>query len=275
MKLKYTIPLVLLALFIAAAVALNSTSLSFSAPFEANVGDNIPFTAQLTDENGPLTGELVDFTVEGSTIGTIVSDENGEASLLWQPSEAGYTEVGARYQGSPVYASSEDTSAVNVLEGILKEEQTCQTILWQEDEPTAGTCSVNDTAITCSDFPVNLSCSSSTYERNYTCMRSNIVTKSREECVTTGYTIADRVQLSTSEYTCSATEQGSDTVVICDSRFDGDGNGQCAEHGGETCLRYIVHADGSYELSERNSGLEFVAASDKFFLEKPIVEVLP
>lgn len=275
LKSKYTILFVLLALSIA-AVALNSTSLNLSAPFSANVGDNVPISAKLTNGDAPVSGQLIDFTVEGTAIGTSVSNAEGEAMVVWQASEEGHNEISATFQGNEELSSSFDITAVNVLDSALREEKQCQTLLWQEESPVMGTCDQEYERKTCADEPFNTSCTTQTYVHTFPCVVSHTYeTKSKEQCIRTGYVIADSVKLSSKDYGCSAVGQGTDVIVTCDSSRDGNADGVCADNGGESCTQYIVHADGSVEQYERNSQLEFVESSEHFFLEKPQVEVLP
>lgn len=297
MKKSTIVVVTLCLLIITAAVALRNTDLHLSTPLTANVGDVIPLSAQLTDDSIPLSGQLVDFTFDGNQY-TVSTDAEGTAKLVWQPTKEGRVEINAAYPGNEQYASSFDIGAIDIVaaESVpllvattapapaatpeaasipsVQEHKSCKTIQWQEEKAILGVCSYDKKERVCADEPVNSSCVEQITQSAYSCKTgSEMVTQSRQDCQTTGYTIANKLQIASTDYACSASQEGSDVILICDSKFDGNFDSRC--NSGESCLKYIVHSDGSYEQLERNSDDNFVPIGDRFFLQKPVVEVLP
>ncbi|WP_139794594.1 beta strand repeat-containing protein [Prescottella equi] len=83
------------------------TSLTLSAPSDAQTGSAITFTAAVTPANAAGT---VQFTVDGNNIGGGVTVSNGIATLPYTFSAAGVHSVGASFAGAAGFTSSSATS---------------------------------------------------------------------------------------------------------------------------------------------------------------------
>ncbi|MBM9839095.1 Ig-like domain repeat protein [Rhodococcus hoagii] len=83
------------------------TSLTLSAPSDAQTGSAITFTAAVTPANAAGT---VQFTVDGNNIGGGVTVSNGVATLPYTFSAAGVHSVGASFAGAAGFTSSSATS---------------------------------------------------------------------------------------------------------------------------------------------------------------------
>lgn len=140
----------------------------------------------------------------------------------------------------------------------------CTETSWQTTEPVMGTCQRN---VVCA--PENVSC---TGVEEYTCkVNDEIVTHIKETCRQRGLVLDNKYSLDTAAFKCSATEQGSETTVVCDSRYDGNGDGICSS--GETCMKYVLK-NGNLQTLQKNSRDVFVESDVSFFLETPILEVV-
>ncbi|MBM4471910.1 hypothetical protein GS502_21950 [Rhodococcus hoagii] len=83
------------------------TSLTLSAPSDAQTGAAITFTAAVTPANAAGT---VQFTVDGNNIGGGVTISNGVATLPYTFSAAGVHSVGASFAGAAGFTNSSATS---------------------------------------------------------------------------------------------------------------------------------------------------------------------
>ncbi|NKS81947.1 Ig-like domain repeat protein [Rhodococcus hoagii] len=83
------------------------TSLTLSAPSDAQSGSAITFTAAVTPANAAGT---VQFTVDGNNIGGGVTVSNGVATLPYTFSAAGVHSVGASFAGAAGFTNSSATS---------------------------------------------------------------------------------------------------------------------------------------------------------------------
>ncbi|MET3643328.1 hypothetical protein ABIC73_004938 [Prescottella equi] len=83
------------------------TSLTLSAPSDAQTGSAITFTAAVTPANAAGT---VQFTVDGNNIGGGVTVSNGVATLPYTFSAAGVHSVGASFAGAAGFTNSSATS---------------------------------------------------------------------------------------------------------------------------------------------------------------------
>ncbi|NKR31424.1 Ig-like domain repeat protein [Rhodococcus hoagii] len=83
------------------------TSLTLSAPSDAQTGSAITFTAAVTPANAAGT---VQFTVDGNNIGGGVTVSNGVATLPYTFSAAGVHSVGASFAGAAGFTNASATS---------------------------------------------------------------------------------------------------------------------------------------------------------------------
>jgi len=166
---------------------------------------------------------------------------------------------------------------VNRISDRVEKVEDCVDYVWEEEEKVYGTCSdiraitvcVNETI---NKKVVNTSCHTELMEFNYSCVReTNLVEKSRTECVTKGFVVNEIIKLHTKDYVCLTEENKDEVIVICDSKFDGNGDGICT--GGESCMKFVID-DDKVEKYERNSRYDWVKSDKSFFLERASVEVL-
>ena len=266
-------------------------------------GELFKIQAQLTYENNsPITGKPVDIRVNDEKIATKTTDDSGLAEFDWDTSsvEPGVYIIGVDYTGDGILESSADSAQVTVnaeeelnetimLNETIPENLTelpilnltgdkiqkiedCKEIEWAEEENVYGTCTDERTVLSCSDPPANKSCTTSTEVSTYDCVKdTKVVKKTREECKTTALVINGEVKLNVEDYVCSTEEDGNEVTVLCDSRYDGNGDGKCTS--GESCMKFVVNG-AAVSKSEKNSEDEFKEADDSFFIEKASVEVL-
>ncbi len=96
--------------------------------------------------------------------------------------------------------------------------------------------------------------------------------ESRFEKIDKNKAIIDKqVELEYAGYQCTANEYDEVVIVICDSIYDGNGDGICQS--GESCMKFEI--DGKdVKKYEKNSKHEFMESDDSFFVDKVKVEVL-
>ncbi len=171
-----------------------------------------------------------------------------------------------------VVASKVIKEETKVISDKVQEVEDCEYISWQEEVSAYGICVQEYAEVICDDEPLNESCSDVIRKINYTCANgTEIVEKTDKKCDKKAVLVNDIVKVDTSEYECSTTEEGNDVVVVCDSKYDGNGDGECSS--GESCMKFVVDGD-KYQKYEKNSRDDFVSSDDSFFLEKASVEVL-
>lgn len=154
----------------------------------------------------------------------------------------------------------------------VKEVGDCQTFSWQEEENTFGVCTREISEIVCDDAPINESCHNETREMSYNCVNgTKTAEKTSKNCKQKGFLINDVVKLNTQEYECSTQEENDKVIVVCDSRFDGNGDGICTS--GESCVKFIIGGD-KVQQYEKNSRDDFIETDESFFLERASTEVL-
>lgn len=82
--------------------------------------------------------------------------------------------------------------------------------------------------------------------------------------------INDKIKLLTANYACSENQDGNIITAICDSEFDGNGDGICTS--GESCMKIVIQGN-DFKIYEKNSRDEFVPKDRSFFLKRMDVEV--
>lgn len=168
--------------------------------------------------------------------------------------------------------SSIVTEETTIISDKVKEVKDCQQFLWQEEKNTYGACTKEVIESVCDDPPTNSSCHNETREISYTCVNgTEIVERTRKECKQKELVISNLVKLDTKNYECSTEEDGGKVIVICDSRYDGNGDGKCSS--GESCMKFVIDGDKVSQY-EKNSRDDFTEADKTFFLDRASVEVL-
>ena len=147
----------------------------------------------------------------------------------------------------------------------------CKNVTWDETEAIMATCTSDLVWISCSDPPLNKSCTTDVETRSYPCENgTQIAQKTEEVCTPTGHIIDEAIQLNTENYRCSAVDDGK-IYVTCDSIYDGNGDGICSP--GESCVQFGI-VGNTVVRYERNSDVEWKESSDSFYLQKATSEVL-
>src|SRR6185437_14201284 len=96
------------------------TNLSVAAA-TGSFGGTVNLSATLTSGGNPVAGKSVDFTLNGNSVGSAITDSNGVANLS-NASLAGIngglypTGVGASFAGDSVYAAASATNTLTVLQ---------------------------------------------------------------------------------------------------------------------------------------------------------------
>ncbi len=140
----------------------------------------------------------------------------------------------------------------------------CEDVTWQEEEAVNGVCIEQRNVRVCDD-EANTSCHQEKKDFSVSCVKEiKKIEKTRRDCATAGYKIYD-TEIDTSRYGCSTEENNGEITVICDSNFDGNGDGICTS--GESCMKFIFDGN-SYQKSEKNSKDDFISDDKSFFLEK-------
>ena len=138
--------------------------------------------------------------------------------------------------------------------------------------PFFDTCTIKSIQKYCDDEPANTSCHENITYIAYRCFKgTQKVTKVKKECIINGLIINDAIKLNTKDYACSHDLEGENIIVLCDSRFDGNGDGKCSS--GESCQKFVINGDKVMQL-EKNSREDFIESDESFFLEKAFAEVL-
>lgn len=254
-------------------------------------GQIVQFTASLFFEDGsPAVNKEVTFFAGEETIGTDLTDEAGKATVSWDTTPFGpnvYV-ISAEYAGENGVAGSSAGKNVVITEVLpavettvnesvlttaavveptaapspVEEIQECKTISFQDTEHVYGTCTRN--MMRCSGL-TNSTCA--TVEEEYRCETGQqVVTKSYQQCTTTKLRVNNGqkiVEIDLKEYACSNTESGSMITVICDSKYDGNGDGHCSS--GESCQQIVVNGTTIQKL-EKNSDDEYRADDDSYFM---------
>jgi hypothetical protein len=163
-------------------------------------------------------------------------------------------------------------AAQNYPTGV-RELQTCVNVSYTEEVAVEQTCTSEHLEFWCdpSDL-LNLSCSWQNRSYTFTCINRTLVPTTKQECSTTGFLVNNKVKLDTNLYRCSGEVVGSKTIMTCDSRFDGNGDGVCTS--GESCMQFTI--DGTtVTTKEKNSRDDFVADDDSYYAKEATAEVLP
>ncbi len=149
--------------------------------------------------------------------------------------------------------------------------QSCQDVVVKQDVPVMGNCSYQTGSIVCNN--ITGACANQTRTELRECVvGTTSVDSIVKQCEPEkGFLINDVVRLSTQDYTCSTTEENEHITVICDSKYDGNGDGKCTS--GESCQEFMIYGESVISL-EKNSKDEFEVKDKSYFLAKASAEVL-
>ncbi len=146
----------------------------------------------------------------------------------------------------------------------------CKTRYWETEEPVVGMCQKEKTKKVCDDEPINLSCHEETVFRDYSCITgTKAVLHTEETCESKELEITnanERLKIDFETWgKCTPIEEEEDLVVICDSKYDGNGDGICQS--GESCMKFII-SENWVQRYFKNSKDVFTSTDESFFLEK-------
>jgi len=150
----------------------------------------------------------------------------------------------------------------------IQKQEDCQNITSSVEEQQYGNCTRQD--VICDDAPLNATCHIS--EMTYQCGRgSKTVEKTEQRCKTKAYVIKNKYKLNIDGYVCTPSKDNGIITVVCDSIYDGNGDGICTS--GESCLKYVFQGNNMQKL-EKNSRDEFTESDQTYFLDEPTTEVV-
>jgi hypothetical protein len=161
---------------------------------------------------------------------------------------------------------------INAFSERVEKLEDCTAYPYEVTEPLYSNCTEQRVVQLCEDEPLNTSCVNQSVDYVYLCAGgSKTSVKYRTECETKGVVVDEALQIDTENYACNTEDDGDKVIVICDSKYDGNGDGICQS--GESCLKYVV--DGKkYQRFEKNSREDYVEKDKSFFVEHANVEVL-
>lgn len=190
-----------------------------------------------------------------SAIGVIAVINNSENVVDVQAVDA---KVSTDASGHTVTDISKNTGhVVNKLDMCIDEK-------YNESTPQYGNCTYN--ADVCD--ALNTSCHKEA--RTYTCYTGSVsVEKTSKKCKTDGYKIGKN-KLNTGDYVCNVSDDVDSTTVVCDSKYDGNGDGICTS--GESCMKFVVNGN-NIDVYKRNSKDEYVKDDPTYFLAEASTEV--
>ena len=150
----------------------------------------------------------------------------------------------------------------------------CQFVNITENEAYYEDCPYSYKETICSDEPINKSCKVLQKTEVFQCQRERHVTKQKQICrekslklhVDTGVNISKYILDYAERYECLYSPSGNSVIIICDSKFDGNGDGICQK--GESCISFIVTPD-RIDKMYRNSQDTFLPYDETFY-QKPI-----
>ncbi len=243
-------------------------------------GEVVKIGATLSDENNaPVSDKEVTFYVNKQKLATEITDQQGLAYVNWDTAEKapGVYLVKVDFQGDANYQASSDADQITVLapnattnetsDDIKKIEQ-CEDVPYTDVESVFEPCTIQRTNTVC-DAEMNKTCHTETVDSTEQCFTGKkTVQKTNRVCTTVGYVIFGK-EIRTEGYVCSIEEKGNKVTLICDSRYDGDGNGACSP--GESCMRFVVTRESS-EKAERNSHDQYLDFDDSYFLKRASIK---
>ncbi len=161
--------------------------------------------------------------------------------------------------------------ASTTVSAAVTEWQSCAVHQWQEEIIIAGTCTEERTSRSCSDPPLNTTCTTESQMVEYACQTgTETITHNETVCKPVGYVVNGLVHVPTERYGCTVYEDGH-IIITCDSVDDGNGDGICTS--GESCVEYTIMG-GTAWRKERNSGDVIVDSDPTAFLPAGEPEVL-
>ncbi len=137
-----------------------------------------------------------------------------------------------------------------------------------EETPVIGVCVESRTI--CVNESTNETCE--TANTPYECITGvEKVAKTREKCTAKEYVFDNKIKFSIEGYSCSIGKDASYKIMICDSIYDGNGDGICSS--GESCMKFVI-VDEEFVQYEKNSRDTFVKEDASYFTNRIYSEVL-
>lgn len=153
--------------------------------------------------------------------------------------------------------------------------ENCQLVSYTEDEVEYGLCSMDETVSICDepgDNSTEAACRDENVLTQYECVTDiKKIPKERIECTKKELIIKEKYNINLQEYGCKATSEGGTVTAICDSKYDGNGDGICTS--GESCMKFVVDSNG-VKKSEKNSMDVFTEKAYDYFVSRVQPEVL-
>ena len=262
-------------------------------------GEVVDIQAQLSDKNDvPLAQQSVDLTLDGNTVSTKTTDEQGNVEFEWDtsPFSPGVYVVGVDFAGSADFEASISSTEVIIQEKPIKNEIAADTIIpatkadskkkiqekkncfeekREETIYTLGLCTEQKATLVCENSALNSTCKHVMMPQEVECVTGKEKREvSKQKCETVGYTIDTNeaiVDLNTPGFGCLSEQKGKKVVMTCDSIFDGNGDGVCSS--GESCVRYEVEGK-NVKKQEKNSKENFKEVDESFFVKRSLEEVV-
>jgi len=148
--------------------------------------------------------------------------------------------------------------------------QDCQQTILHEAEGTETTCVTPYNVTVCDD--TNSSCTKRTDEYTHPCLVDvRIVDRTIEDCRDKWLIINKKLKVDVDWYNCSVEESGGTITIICDSIYDGNGDGICTS--GESCQKFVVQNETASRF-EKNSKDFWQETDPGFTSRRTHVEVL-
>ncbi len=250
-------------------------------------GELFSLEASLFADDAPVSDEEISFYLDYDLIGSGMTNEEGIASYDWEvDAGAGSFLLEAEYAGSDAFYDSSDAEAITVEDEALEPLEDRieyipddrpalpQNVERVEDCHEVESISYEDVYDTCEevvcDALLNESCEQDVVVEYQCHIGRRTVRHISNQCTVNAYQV-DNIQVNTAEYSCSFSVEDENTVMICDSIYDGNGDGVCQS--GETCQKFFINGQNVQSL-ERNSDDEFREWDPSFFMERATTEVI-
>ena len=142
----------------------------------------------------------------------------------------------------------------------------CVEETYTHDVSVDSVCSESFDRVVCD--AANISCYNGIDTISYPCAVIETRDSVRQSCSIVGYD-ADTRRITGDGVRCSYESRVDPVVVVCDSIYDGNGDGECAS--GESCARIIIDGDDT-TVSLKNSRDNYVIEDDTFMLGDMVTE---
>jgi hypothetical protein len=231
-------------------------------------------------DSADITVDGAEETIGGDSIVEETSFENLTEEVLTQGNTTTENKIteNTSVEENEILIPDQEVLKAAESSGDIEKIEDCVNVTWQEEETIYKRCTGEENITICDEISINQSitenqtCHSEVSQYEYSCVdKINTIDKSRKDCKTKAYVINKEVKLDTKGYSCSVSEEKSDKVLLCDSIYDGNGDGICTS--GESCLKFIIKGK-TFKKLEKNSRDDFIEDDRSFFLQRASAEVL-